>query len=74
MQSNLIDSSISSYTASEDAIQCACDYMLNSHCGFPTTESKKKESEISVVFITDGHSNRGKCLHCCQMLELLPQH
>ena len=47
-------------TASGDAIQCACDHMLNSPCGFPTTESKKKASEITVVFITDGYSNRGK--------------
>ena len=46
-------------TASGDAIQCACDYMLNSPCGFPRITGHNAP-EIDVIFITDGHSNRGK--------------
>ena len=46
-------------TASGDAIQCACDYMLNSPCGFPRT-SGQNAPEVDVVFITDGYSNHGK--------------
>ena len=46
-------------TASGDAIQCACDYMLNSPCGFPRTTGQNAPN-LGVVFITDGHSNHGR--------------
>ena len=46
-------------TASGDAIQYACDYMLNSPCGFPRT-SGQNAPEVDVIFITDGKSNHGK--------------
>ena len=46
-------------TASGDAIHCACDYMLNSPCGFPYTTGQSAP-ELDVVFITDGHSNHGR--------------
>ena len=46
-------------TASGDAIQCACDYMLNSPCGFPRVRGKNAP-ELDIIFITDGRSNRGK--------------
>ena len=46
-------------TASGDAIQCACDYMLNSPCGFPRI-SGQNAPEVDVIFITDGRSNQGK--------------
>ena len=46
-------------TASGDAIHCACNYMLNSPCGFPYTTGQNAP-ELDVVFITDGHSNRGR--------------
>ena len=46
-------------TASGDAIHCACDYMLNSPCGFPRTNSQSAP-DLDVVFIIDGHSNRGR--------------
>ena len=46
-------------TASGDAIHCACNYMLNSPCGFPYTTGWNAP-ELDVVFITDGSSNRGQ--------------
>ena len=46
-------------TASGDAIQCACDYMLNSPCGFPRITGHNAP-EVDVIFITDGKSNRGR--------------
>ena len=50
---------LNNMTASGDAIQCACDYMLNSPCGFPRATGENAP-EVDVIFITDGHSNRGK--------------
>ena len=46
-------------TASGDAIQYACDHMLNSPCGFPRI-SGQNAPEVDVIFITDGRSNQGK--------------
>ena len=46
-------------TASGDAIQCACDNMLNSPCGFPRI-SEQSALEIDVILLTDGQSKSGK--------------
>ena len=46
-------------TASGDAVRCACDYMLNSPCGFPRN-SKRNPPLVDVLFLTDGKSNRGE--------------
>ena len=45
-------------TASGNAIQCACDYMLDSPCGFSKITGQNAP-EVDVIFITDGRSNRG---------------
>ena len=50
---------LNNMTASGDAVQCACDYMLNSPCGFPRAIGKNAP-EVDVILITDGRSNRGK--------------
>ena len=50
----------SQFTASGDAIHCACNYMLNSPCGFPEATSGPDSPEVTVAFITDGNSNLGK--------------
>lgn len=42
-------------TASGDAIQCACNYMLGSQCGFRRYGSPA----VDVIFISDGRSNYG---------------
>lgn len=42
-------------TASGDAIQCACNYMLGPQCGFP----RHGLAVVDVIFISDGKSNRG---------------
>ena len=46
----------SAMTHSGEAIQCACDYMLSSQCGFPTITSPP----VDVIFLTDGRSNGPK--------------
>ena len=46
-------------TATGDAIQCACDYMLNSPCGFPRLTGQNAP-ELDVIILTDGRSNRGR--------------
>ena len=43
-------------TRSGDAIRCACDYMLSRSCGY----FNEPNSITDVIFITDGHSNRGE--------------
>ena len=50
---------LNKWTATGDAVQCACDYMLNSPCGFPRTIGENAP-EVDVILITDGHSNDGK--------------
>ena len=44
------------YTRSGDAIRCACDYMLSTSCGY----FNEPNSITDVIFLTDGHSNRGE--------------
>ena len=53
-------------TASGGAIHCACNYMLNSPCGFPYATGQNTP-ELDVIFITDGHSNRGRD---CALLQI----
>ena len=43
-------------TRSGDAIRCACDYMLSRSCGY----FNEPNSVTDVIFLTDGHSNRGE--------------
>ena len=43
-------------TASGDAVKCACDYALSSRCGLYDSPVVN----VTVIFITDGHSNTGK--------------
>lgn len=43
-------------TASGDAIACVCDQLLKKKCGFKNTD----QVELTVIFMTDGRSNRGK--------------
>ena len=47
------------FTATGDAIKCACDYMLNSPCGFPRITGQNAP-ELDVIILTDGHSNHGR--------------
>ena len=47
-------------TASGDAINYACNNMLNTPCGFPSNLNGLNAPNLDVVFITDGHSNHGK--------------
>ena len=51
---------LSGSTASGDAINCACNNMLNTPCGFPSNLNGLNAPNLDVIFITDGHSNRGK--------------
>ena len=44
------------FTRSGDAIRCACDYMLSRSCGY----FNEPNSITDVIFLTDGHSNRGE--------------
>ena len=43
-------------TRSGDAIRCACDYMLSRKCGY----FNESNSITDVIFLTDGHSNKGE--------------
>ena len=65
-------------TASGDAVKCACDYMFNSPCGFPRN-SRNNSPLVDVLFLTDGHSNRGedvceatKCLNSINNINVFP--
>ena len=50
---------LNDFTATGDAIKCACDYMLNSPCGFPRITGQNAP-ELDVIILTDGHSNHGR--------------
>ena len=63
--------------ATGDAIRCACDYMLNSPCGF--SRNIYNPPIVDVIFITDGHSNTGedvctatKCLDSIANVSVFP--
>ena len=65
-------------TASGDAVRCACDYMLNSQCGFPRN-SRSNPPLVDVLFLTDGKSNRGvdvcaatSCLNSISNINVFP--
>ena len=59
------------FTATGEAIKCACDEILTKKCGLPGKRQYKKcPAPIDVIVITDGRSNGGlnpceaaKCLH-----------
>ena len=53
-------------TRSGDAIQCACDYMLSRSCGY----YNEPNSITDVIFLTDGHSNRG--IDVCTAANCIP--
>lgn len=44
------------FTRSGDAIMCACNYMLTKGCGY----ENEADSITDVIFITDGHYNKGE--------------
>ena len=54
------------YTRSGDAIRCACDYMLSRSCGY----FNEPNSITDVIFLTDGHSNRGE--NVCSAANCIP--
>jgi len=54
-------------TRSGDAVRCACNYMLTRSCGYYNEE----DSVTDVIFITDGHSNRGE--NVCTAVNCIPK-
>ena len=53
-------------TRSGDAILCACDYMLSKKCGY----FNEPNSITDVIFLTDGHSNKGE--NVCVATKCIP--
>ena len=58
-----------SYTRTGDAIQCACDYMLKSSCGF---HNDNGSVVTDVILFTDGRSNKGESP--CFATKCFPSH